>query len=167
MGKCTPTTYGHECCLHNIVWMNAHPWCTAMNVAFTTESGWMHTHDVRPRMFPSQQSLSECTLMMYGLECCPHNRVWVNAHPWSMATNVAFTTESGLMHTTTYGHRCCLSNRVWVNAHPQNMAMDVAFIKSKGVCTPTTCSSWVLRRHTAKVKMSQLADGTILTLDGF
>ena len=120
MGKCTPTTYGHRCCLPNRVWVNAHPWCMATNVAFTTESGWMHTHDVRPRMLPSQQSLGECTPMMYGHECCLHNRVWVNAHPWCTATNVAFTTESGLMHTHDIWPRMLPSLKVRMPAHPRH-----------------------------------------------
>ena len=140
MGKCTPTTYGHECCLHNGIWVNAHPWwgyvhecclynrvwvnanpwCTATNVAFTTESGWMHTHDVRPQMLPSQQSLGECTPMMYGHECCLHNRVWVNAHPWCTATNVAFITETGLRHTHDIWPRMLPSLKVRVPAHPRH-----------------------------------------------
>ena len=92
--------------------LNAHPRCMATDVAFTTEYGWMHTHDVGPRMLPSQQNMGEYT-------------------------------------PTTYSHRCC---RVWVNAHPRRTAMDVAFIKSKGAWTPTTYSVQVFRRRTVKVK---------------
>ena len=34
-------------------WVNAHPRWMATDVAFTTEYGWMHTHDIRPWMLPS------------------------------------------------------------------------------------------------------------------
>ena len=93
MGKCTPMMYGHRSCLHKRVWVNAHPRCMATNVALAMDYGWMHTHNVRQRMLPSQQNMG--------------------------------------------------------NAHPRHTATDVAFIKSKGVCTLTT----YFRRCTAKVKM--------------
>ena len=38
-GKCTPTMNGHGRCLHNRIWVNAHPWHTAMDVAFIKSKG--------------------------------------------------------------------------------------------------------------------------------
>ena len=103
MGKCTPTTFGHGCCLRNRVRVDAHPpRRSATDVAFATEYGWMHTrHDVRPRMLPSQQSTGGCTpATTFGHGCCLRNRVRVDAHPpRRSATDVAFATEYGWMHT--------------------------------------------------------------------
>ena len=59
------TAHGKEYTLAFVkAWVNAHPWRMATDVAFTTENGWMHTHDIWPWMLPSlkvQQRLNKYT----------------------------------------------------------------------------------------------------------
>ena len=80
----------------------------------------MHTHDVLPRMLPSQQNMGEYTPTMYSHGCCLHNRVQVNVHPQRTATDVAFTAAYGWMRTHSIRPRMLPSLKVRVPAHPQH-----------------------------------------------
>ena len=84
------------------VWINAHWRCRATDIALTTEYWWMPTHDVWPRMLPSQQNMHEYTPTTYSHRCCLHNGTWVNAHPRCTATDVAFIKSKGACTPTMY-----------------------------------------------------------------